>query len=48
MEYLEKGETDGILLDDPSTLEKFHYIAAFMEQYGYVKSYTNDKYVVYQ
>ena len=48
MEYLETGETEGILLDDPTTLEKFAYIATFMEQYGYEKSYANDKYVVYQ
>ena len=48
VEYLESGEVEGILLDDPTTLEKFHVIAAFMEQYGYEKSYDGDKYIVYK
>ena len=48
MEYWETGNTEGILLDDETTLEKFHYFAGFMKQYGYEKSYAGDKYIVYQ
>lgn len=48
MEYLESGETEGILIDDISVLEKFHVLADFLEQYGYEKDYISEKYVVYR
>ena len=48
MEYLETGETEGILIDDPSVLEKFEFLVSFMGWYRYEKSYENDKYVVYE